>query len=47
MRMSPEQYYGVEPMQETTDNIPLWVPLLLGVAMVGCFAVAIYSISRG
>jgi len=47
MRMTPGQYMGIEPLQETTaEQIPSWVPFLLGIAMVGCFAVAIYAISK-
>jgi hypothetical protein len=47
MRMTPNQYFGIDDDWGYTENtIPAWVPVLLGIAMIGCFAVALYAISR-
>lgn len=46
MRMSPDQYFGLQENGTYQDGIPSWVPILLGIALIGAFAVAIYAIKR-
>lgn len=46
-RMYPEDYYNMEPKKAEIEptSIPNWVPILLGIAIVGAFIVALYSLS--
>jgi hypothetical protein len=45
--MYPEDYYNMEPKKAEIEptSIPNWVPILLGIAIVGAFIVALYSLS--
>jgi len=47
MRAKPTDYFNAEypPTSEVSD-IPTWVPILLGICIIGAFAVAIYAISK-
>lgn len=57
-RISPEQYIQrlqpkIEQPTVITQKqyvlvpvIPEWVPILLGIAMVGAFAIALYAIAK-
>jgi len=36
-RISPQEYF---------NSIPKWVPIIIGIALVGSFIVAIYAISK-
>ena len=48
-RMYPSDYYGecvTAPTTVETSVIPTWVPILLAIALIGAFAVALYSISK-
>jgi len=42
-RISPQDYFS---LQEPTPYIPKWVAILLAIALIGAFTVAIYSISK-
>ena len=40
VRVSPQEYFDSNPA------IPKWVPILIGIALVGSFIIAIYAISK-
>lgn len=42
-RTTPEKYFN--EIQDTT-SIPNWVPIILAIALIGSFSVALYAISR-
>jgi hypothetical protein len=48
-RMYPQDYFTEQIEQpkklETDSVIPIWVPVLLAIALVGAFAVALYALS--
>jgi len=45
-RMYPEDYFMSAPARmEVVETIPIWVPLILGICIIGAFAVALYSLS--
>lgn len=50
MRITPEQYLNQQQFpyypRAEVQEIPTWVPILLGIALIGAFAVAIYALSK-
>ena len=40
IRTYPEEYF------QKTNSIPKWVPVIIGIALIGSFIVAIYAISK-
>ena len=50
MRITPDEYmnqnnYPSNVQTAEISDIPAWVPILLGIALVGAFAVAFFAIS--
>lgn len=47
-RIYPEDYFNQQVEKRAvieTTMIPNWVPILLGIALVGAFAIALYALS--
>lgn len=47
LRTYPEDYFEQEPQRVVIEQtlIPTWVPVLLAIALIGAFAVALYALS--
>ena len=42
----PIRAYPQDYLNESQVYIPKWVPIIIGIALIGSFAIAIYAISK-